>query len=181
MELWPPAMPTWGRPPSAVQSSAARLHGSRPHASGFRTLASSNAHLELWTPAMPTWGRPPSAVRSSAARLLGSKLQAPRFRLQNSGLQHCPRGDGRPRPSSRAQLDSSAPSFRPHALGFRTLASSNAHLELWTPAMPTWGRPPSAVQSSAARPLGSRLQPQQTGAEGMPEESALSFQLGGNF
>ena len=114
MELWPPAMPTWGRPPSAVQSSAARLHGSRPHASGFRTLASSNAHLELWTPAMPTWGRPPSAVRSSAARLLGSKLQAPRFRLQNSGLQHCPRGDGRPRPSSRAQLDSSAPGFSPN-------------------------------------------------------------------
>src|SRR5581483_9405177 len=68
---------------------------------------------------LPTWGRPPSAVRPSAARLVSFVQEEKSSRVsacvsQENQPYHCPRGgrcphhrprgDGRPRPSGRAQL-----------------------------------------------------------------------------
>src|SRR5581483_7675251 len=111
-----------GRP--AERSSASQLCPRREIISGVGLCLARKPALPLPTWGQmssppPTWGRPPSAVRPSAARLVSfapeeksSRVSA--FVSQENQPYHCPRGgrcphhrprgDGRPRPSGRAQL-----------------------------------------------------------------------------
>src|SRR5581483_9631597 len=119
--------PTWGRPPSAVRPSAARLvsfvqEEKSSRLSGFVSQENQPYHRPRGDRCPhhgPRGDGRPSAVRPSAARPVSFVQDEKTSRLsvfvsQENQPYHCPRGgrcphhrprgDGRPRPSGRAQL-----------------------------------------------------------------------------
>src|SRR5581483_9733576 len=172
--------PTWGRPAlgrPAERSSASQLCPRRENISvvGLCLARKPALPLPTWgqmSSPPPTWGRPPSAVRPSAARLASfvpdektSRLSV--FVSQENHLYHGPRGDGRPRPSRRAQLGNfervsterrreRARNLLPRSPSFVTCSRSPGSVRTKLPS-PRWRQtspPPSVMPGPPAAPVG---------------------------